>query len=160
MDKITQQRIASCKALQGKTIRDICETQLFMYNLEHYMKAQFDDRKAIKASYEAMKKAGGAKDYGLPAHVIDQLTEMTVEDFAAEYMSIQCKHSIRPMEQRKFIRQLAQQAYNLTVAEMVVIQFPDLEPELIPTKNKIGWLKKWFRNRKYKKMFNRKVAIK
>lgn len=154
MDKIKQLRIAQSKALKGKTIRDICHTQLFMYNLDKYMKAQFDDRKAIKSSYEAMKKAGGAKDYGLPAHVIDQLQGMTVEDFAAEYQSIQTKHSIRPIEQRRFIRQLSQQAFNLTIAQVLVIEFPDMESELLPSDEKIGWFKKWMRNRKNRKMFN------
>ena len=73
MNKEILNKIRSCKALQGKTIADICEMPEFRDNLGAYIGAQREDRKAIRASYEAMKKLGGAKGYKLPAHPIDKV---------------------------------------------------------------------------------------
>lgn len=125
-------KIQSCKALAGKTVEELIATERFRNNLAAYMKAQREDRKQIRASYEAMRKAGGVKGYKLPAHPIDRVIDLSVDDFAAEYMSVIAKISKRPHAERRYIQQLGQQAYNLTVAQMVVEEYPELEPVLIP----------------------------
>lgn len=99
------------------------------------MFAQLEDRAAIMRSYEAMRKMGGAKGYKLPAHPIDRIHGMSIEDFAQEYLKIIQKCSDKPFAVRQYISQLGQQAYNLTVAQIVVEEFPELESILIPKTN-------------------------
>lgn len=132
MKREIQQKVASCKALQGMTVADLIATARFRDNLAAYMTAQRTDRKAIWESYEAMRKLGGAKGYKLPAHPIDRVIDMTVEQFADEYMAVISKASARPVAERQYIEQLGKQAYNLTVAQYVVDEYPELENELIP----------------------------
>lgn len=135
MNKETQNKIRSCKALQGKTIEDVCEMPEFLSNLEKYMQAQREDRKAIQSSYEAMRKLGGAKGYKLPSHPIDRVIDMSVEQFAGAYVDVIMKTSPRPAAERKYIEQLGQQAYNLTVAQIVCEEFPELHDEFFPKAN-------------------------
>ena len=132
MDKDTQRKIESCKALQGKTVEELIATDRFRNNLAAYMTAQKEDRKQIRASYEAMRKLGGAKGYKLPAHPIDRVINMSVEDFAMEYLAVLARASKRPFAERQYIQQLGQQAYNLTVAQYVVDEYPELGNELLP----------------------------
>lgn len=132
LDKEAQRKIESCKELQGMTVADLCATVRFRDNLATYMVAQRTDREAIRKSYEAMRKLGGAKGFKLPAHPIDRVIDLTVEQFAAEYLAILAKTSTRPLAERQYIRQLGQQAYNLTVAQYVVDEYPELADELIP----------------------------
>ena len=128
----TRNKIASCKALQEMTVADLCATVRFRDNLAAYMTAQRTDRDAIRKSYDAMRKLGGAKGYKLPAHPIDRVINMPVEDFAVEYLAVIANASKRPVAERRYIQQLGQQAYNLTVAQYVVDEYPDLADELIP----------------------------
>lgn len=128
--------MASCKALQGKTIEDLVNDARFRYNLAAYMTAQREDRKQIRASYEAMHKMGGAKGYKLPAHPIDRVINLNAGEFAAEFLAIVAKKSARPVAERQYIRQLGMQAYNLTVAQYVVEEYPELADVLIPKNNK------------------------
>lgn len=132
MKKEILTKIQSCKALEGKTVEELIATERFRNNLAAYMQAQREDRKQIRASYEAMRKAGGVKGYKLPAHPIDRVIDLSVDDFAAEYMSVIAKMSKRPHAERRYIQQLGQQAYNLTVAQIVVEEYPELESVLIP----------------------------
>ena len=124
----------SCKALKGKTIRDVITMSRFVENLAAYWTAQKADRDATRKSYEAMKKLGGAKGYKMPAHVIDRLYPLTAEDLAVEFAQVIYSGSNRSANERKYIRQIGQQAYNLTVAQIVVEEFPELEDELLPKK--------------------------
>lgn len=128
----TRNKIASCKALQEMTVADLCATVRFRDNLAAYMTAQRTDRDAIRKSYDAMRKLGGAKGYKLPAHPIDRVINLSVEDFAVEYLAVIANASKRPVAERRYIQQLGQQAYNLTVAQYVVDEYPELEPVLIP----------------------------
>lgn len=96
------------------------------------MTAQREDRKKIRASYEAMRKVGGAKGYRLPAHPIDRVIDLSVDDFAAEFLAVLAKVSKRPVAERVYILQLGMQAYNLTVAQYVIDEYPELESVLIP----------------------------
>ena len=128
----TRNKIASCKALQEMTVADLCATVRFRDNLAAYMTAQRTDRDAIRKSYDAMRKLGGAKGYKLPAHPIDRVINMPVDDFAVEYLAVIANASKRPVAERRYIQQLGQQAYNLTVAQYVVDEYPELADELIP----------------------------
>lgn len=135
IDKDTQRKIESCKALQNVTIEELCQSDRFRDNLAAYMTAQREDRKAIRASYDAMRKLGGAKGFKIPAHPIDDVISMSVEEFSREYLNVISKCSKRPAAERQYIQQLGQQAYNLTVAQYVVDEYPELEPELFPKKS-------------------------
>lgn len=117
------------------TVQDILKTPRFRDNLAAYMEAQRIDREGVRKSYQAMLKLGGARGYKLPAHVIDRVINMPVEAFAAEYAKILCGGSERSAAERKYILQLGQQAYSLTVAQYIVDEYPELESELIPKQN-------------------------
>ena len=132
MKKETLKKISRCKALQGLSIAEVVRGEQFLKNLAAYMAAQREDRKQIRASYAAMKKLGGAKGYKLPSHVIDRVIDMTAEDFAEEYLRVITHKSDKPAAQREYIFQLARQAYNLTVAQIVCDEFPELRDELLP----------------------------
>lgn len=135
MKKETLQKIRSCKALQGKDVADIIAMPRFLENLGAYWTAQKTDRDAIRKSYDAMRKMGGAKGYRIPAHVIDDLGGMTVDDLAVEYAKVVAGGSTRNHAERLYIRQIGQQAYNLTVAQYVVDEYPELANELLPKSN-------------------------
>lgn len=132
MNKEILNKIRDCKALQNMTIEDLCKTDRFLDNLAAYMTAQREDRNAIRSSYDAMRKLGGAKGYKIPSHPIDDVISMSVEEFAREYLNVISKCSKRPAAERQYIQQLGQQAYNLTVAQIVINEFPELESVLIP----------------------------
>lgn len=125
-------KVRQCKALQDVTIAQLVETQKFRDNLAAYMTAQKEDRAAIQKSYMAMKKLGGAKGYKLPSHPIDKVINLSVGEFANEYLAIINHVSKRPFAERRYIFQLGNQAYNLTIAQIVVEEFPELADELIP----------------------------
>ena len=135
MKKEIQDKISRCKALQGKSVADVVAMQRFRDNLAGYMTAQREDRKAVSASYEAMRKMGGAKGFKLPSHVCEKLLEMSVDQFAGEYLQVIAALSPRPFAERQYIKQLASQAYHLTVAQIVVEEYPELEEILIPKSN-------------------------
>lgn len=132
MKKDVQNKIKSCKALRGKSVYDVIAMQRFVDNLAAYWTAQKADRYAIRKSYEAMRKLGGAKGYKLPAHPIDDLAALSVDDLAIEYTKVLSGYSKRCHAERLYIKQIGQQAYNLTVAQLIVAEFPELENELIP----------------------------
>lgn len=135
LDKATKNKINDCKGLQGKTVLDIISTDRFEKNLSAYLTAQKEDRNTSRKSFEAMHKAGGAVGLKLPAHPVDNFLSMSVADFVIEYADVISGVSNRPKAQREFVRQLGQQAYNLTVAQIVCEEFPELESALIPKKN-------------------------
>ena len=136
MKKETLQKIRSCKALQGKTVCDIVALPRFLENLAAYWADQKALREAARKSYAAMRKMGGACGYKLPAHTIDHLAQLSVEDLAVEYAKVVAGGSTRNHAERLYISQIGQQAYNLTVAQIVIDEYPELEPELLPNKTK------------------------
>lgn len=135
MKKETLQKIRSCKALQGKDVANIIAMPRFLENLGAYWTAQKTDRDAIRKSYDAMRKMGGAKGYRIPAHVFDDLGGMSVADLAVEYAKVVAGGSTRNHAERLYIRQIGQQAYNLTIAQIVVDEYPELANELLPKSN-------------------------
>ena len=132
IDKEILQKIKSCKALQEMTVAELCATVRFRENLAAYMIAQIEDRTVIRKSYKTMRMLGMAKGFKIPAHQIDRVANLSVGEFANEYLAILSKSSARPFAEREYIRQLGQQAYNLTVAQYVVDEYPELADELIP----------------------------
>lgn len=149
MDKETFKKILSCKALQGKTVADIIMMPRFRDNLAAYWEAQKADREAIKRSYLAMKKVASEKGhqlskkdyekivksrtkYKLPAHCIDDLMALSVDDMAIEYAKVVTRQSNRVAAEREYIEQLGRQAYNITIAQIAVEEFPELKPVLFP----------------------------
>lgn len=128
-------KIRTCKALQGKTIFDVVKMQEFQDNLAAYIQCQKEDREQIQKSYEAMKKLGGTKGYKLPAHVIDYFQTWTSKDFAYEYIRILTQRSGCTADERRYILQICQQAYNKTVADFVVAEFPQLKKYFFPKAN-------------------------
>lgn len=132
LNKETLQKIASCKALQGMSVAELCATDRFRDNLAAYMTAQRTDRKAISDSYEAMHKLGCTKGYKLQAHAIDRCINMSVDAFTIEFLAVVGHTSKRPYAERLYIMQLGKQAYNLTVAQIVCEEYPELADELIP----------------------------
>ncbi len=135
MERDIKKKIESCKALQDKSVLDIISMQRFGENLAAYMTAQREDRNAIRQSYEAMKKLGGAKGYKLPAHPIDDLMNLDVAAFAQEYALVLNKTSKRPFSERRYIEQLGRQAYNLTIAQIVCEEYPELHDFFYPKQN-------------------------
>ena len=135
MNKEARAKIASCKALQGKTVADVARMPKFVENLGKYMQAQKEDRSQIQASYLAMRKLGGAKGYKLPSHVIDRVINLTVEQFRDAWLEVINKTSSRPRAERDYIEQLGMQAYNLTVAQYIVAEFPELHDMFFPKAN-------------------------
>lgn len=131
----TISKMRACKELRGKTVGDIVEMPLFRDNLAAYWQAQKADREAIQASYKAMRKLSTQKGYKLPSHVIDKLSMLSVDEFIQEWKEVYSGESDRPKNQREYIKQLARQAYNLTVCQIICKEFPELEAELLPKKN-------------------------
>lgn len=135
MDKETQRKIASCKALQGKTVADLVNDSRFLANLAGYLTEQRETRKTARASYAAMRKVGGAKGYKLPAHVCDHFVDMSAEQLAALFTETLVGCFEGSFAERQYIKQLCMQAYNLTVAQYVVDEYPELKDILLPKSN-------------------------
>lgn len=57
---------------------------------------------------------------------------MTVDDLAVEYAKVVAGGSTRNHAERLYIRQIGQQAYNLTITQIVVDEYPELANELLP----------------------------
>lgn len=135
MKKETENKVRSCKALQGLSILDIVAMPRFRENLAAYWTEQRETRKTTIASYQAMHKLGGPKGYKLPAHVIDDLAHLSVDDLAVEFGKIVCGGSTLVKAERVYIKQIGQQAYNLTISQIVVEEYPELADELLSKKS-------------------------
>ena len=131
MKKETQLKIQSCKALQGVSMAEVVASNRYLDNLAAYITVQREDRKAARKAYESIKRLGNRK-YKLPSHTIDKLVNLTTEEFAKEYILVIYHQSNRPQSERRYIQQLGQQAYNLTVAQYVVEEFPELHDYFFP----------------------------
>lgn len=119
-----------CKALKGKSVKDILISEKFQQNFTAYWNSQKADREAAIASAKAM----GAKIRGfkVPAHAIDAFMKDSVGDMIVDYTMVLSGQSKRPARERVYLRQLGDQAYNKTIAEILIEEFPYLEDELMP----------------------------
>ena len=128
-------KIRSCKALQGVSVEQLINGERYRNNIAAYLKEQQETRKTTVASYKAMHKLGGPKGYKLPSHVVDHFLDWTVDMFVAEFLKVIDKCSELSFAERQYIDQLGKQAYNLTVAQYVIEEFPELETELLNKSN-------------------------
>ena len=131
-----EEKVRNCKALKDKSILDVINLPLFVDNLTKYMECQFEDRKKTRDSYKAMVKLGGSEKYKLPAHVIDRVLgteKMTApQDFVNMFAEVVVGMSKRSSEERHYIQQLGQQAWNKTVGDIVCDEFPELTDYFFP----------------------------
>jgi len=118
-------KIRSCKALQGVSVEQLINGERYRNNIAAYLKEQQETRKRTIAP----------PGYKLRAHVVDHFIDWTVDKFIAEYINVIAKRSELSYAERQYIEQLGQQAYNLTVAQFVVEEFPELENELLNRSN-------------------------
>jgi len=125
MDKAIADKVRECKALQGKTVVDVIEMAEFKDNLAIYWAQQRESRKQVEKNYKMIAKQ-------VPAHPIAQIMNFSVDDMAFNYIQILMGKSLLPSSTRKYITQLCQQAYHLTIAQIICKEFPELEPELLP----------------------------
>ncbi len=133
MTKEMIKKIRECKALKDKTIGDIVELQEFEKNLEMYMNEQLDALKKADMMSERTKRLYPRIGLKRPRHVIDRLKEKGVfagvESFKCAFIdeiNMKCHYSAN---ERKYIEQLGMQAYNLTVAQIVCKEFPEMSKD-------------------------------
>lgn len=135
MKKETLEAIRNCKALQGQTIADICQTDEFLGILDKYMRVQLEERQAARNAILTPNRL----NQRLPAHVIDKVEKLGLMNsptrFANEWCKIINRESELSAKEREYVRQLGQQAFNLTVANFVIKENPELRSELYNTKN-------------------------
>ena len=134
LDKETQQKIASCKALAGMTVNDLIDTDRFHANMAVYLTQQREERKAARMAYESMRKTG-AKGYKLPAHVVDHFVDVSTDKFCEMFKATLARTINAPFRDRQYIEQLGTQVFNLTALQFIVEAYPELEPVLFPKSN-------------------------
>lgn len=125
MDKKIAEKVKQCKALQGKSVIDVMDMREFQDNLAAYWTQQTQSRKQVEQNYQLICKK-------VPAHPIANLMQLSVSQLMLEYVAVVNGTSVRNSSERTYIKQLCQQAYNLTVAQIVCKEFPELESELLP----------------------------
>ena len=125
MDKAIADKVRKCKALQGKTMVDVMDMRKLQDNLAAYWTQQTESRKQVENNYRLIAKP-------VPAHPIANLMKLSVKQLMLEYLAVINGTSTRTSSERTYIKQLCQQAYNLTVAQIVCKEFPELESELLP----------------------------
>lgn len=119
-NRTPEEKIRACKALQGKTVADICQMPGFLANLSAYVEVQRAEWKKLREFAESQpgKRA--------KAHPMDTTIGWTDEQWRYEFMAVLNKTSHQSSAVREYIRQLGMQAYNVTVANLVILEFPDL----------------------------------
>ena len=125
MDKKIAEKVKQCKALQGKSVIDVMDMREFQDNLAAYWTQQTQSRKQVEQNYQLICKR-------VPAHPIANLMHLSVSQLMLEYVAVVNGTSVRNSSERTYIKQLCQQAYNLTVAQIVCKEFPELESDLLP----------------------------
>lgn len=132
--KEISEKIAKVEALQGKTIGDVMQMPLFLEILTAYLTEQKETRKAAQQSFKAMavQNPGLAMRFHLPAHCIDKFIDMTPEQFRDEITEVMEARSKRPAQERKYIKQLGDQAIDCTIAKICCEQFPELTEVYFP----------------------------
>lgn len=123
-----EQKIRSCKALQGKTVFDVCAMPGFTDNLAAYVRVQREEKLKV---LDFAARVGGGKMHA-PRHPIDQTMDWSVERWVVEFLAVVDGTSKRPASLRQYIRQLGMQAYNVTVANIVILEYPELREYFFP----------------------------
>ena len=129
-------KMKACKALAGKTVLDVLEMPEFAANLGKYFEAQKAEWQAARKSLEVQRKIAGTNRLRLPAHTLDKLIEWDNERLRKEFVAVVQKTSTSSHAVREYVGQLGMQAYNVTVANFVVAEFPELSDFFFPKTNK------------------------
>lgn len=116
------EKIKACKDLQGKSVMDICMLPGFISNLDAYVTVQREER---KIALDHAMQFGGGKMHA-PAHVIDSTMGWDMEQWRDEFTAVLNKTSRQSSAVREYVRQLGMQAYNVTIANIVLVEFPEL----------------------------------
>jgi len=130
------EKMKSCKALEGKTVLDVLEMPEFAENLGKYFEAQKSEWHAARESLAAQRKIAGTNRLRLPAHTLDKLVGWSTEMLRQEFVAVVQKTSKQPYAVREYVGQLGMQAYNVTVANFVIAEFPDTKDFFYPSTNK------------------------
>ena len=133
--KEIHEKLRAGKALRGVTIFELVASDHFLGNLDKYLASQKADREGARASFEAMKRYG-LRGMKLPAHSVDYFLDWTTVQFAQEYLRVISETSALPASKRKYIQQLGNQAFNLTLLEIASEEFPELKEEIKPITQK------------------------
>lgn len=120
--KTPLEKIRSCKALQGKSVLDVCMLSGFLDNLSSYVKVQREER---NIALQHAQQFGGGKMHA-PAHPIDKTMGWSDEQWREEFMRVFDKTSTQPAGLREYIYQLGMQAYNVTIANLVILEYPEM----------------------------------
>ena len=123
MERSVIEKIRQCKALQGKTIADVCTLPQFMDNVASYLAEQKELREATLRAIPNGKRVA--------SHVIDRIKLDDVTGIINEYVLILAKKSRKSASERLYIEQICQQAYNLTICQIVCEEFPELNDKLM-----------------------------
>lgn len=116
------EKIKACKDLRGKSVKDIILLSGFLDNLQAYVNVQREERKIALSHADQF---GGGKMHA-PAHPIDKTMDWEMERWRDEYAMVVNKTSSQPKAVREYIEQLGNQAYRVTVANIVLLEFPEL----------------------------------
>ena len=112
----------ACKGLRGKSVIDICRGDGFRSNLEAYVEAQRAER---RIALDHAQKFGGGKMHA-PAHAIDKTLDWSMDEWVENFMEVVGKVSSLPAAVRDYVFQLGMQAYNVTIANIIILEFPEL----------------------------------
>lgn len=119
-------KIRQSKRLKGTTIAQVVMMDDYLRNLSVYIKQQREEREQARRSIP--------KGTRLPAHVIDKIEALGLLDsatsFATEYCNVLNKLSKLNSAEREYVFQLGQQAYNVTIVDILCKEFPELKKEL------------------------------
>lgn len=124
-NKTPEEKIRSCKGLQGKSVADICRLDGFRENLWAYVTAQREEWKALRQHAELRSKSAG-KTLRAPSHAMDSTVDWDVYRWVDEFICVIGKTSNLSAAVREYVGQLGMQAYNVTIANIVLIEFPEL----------------------------------
>lgn len=124
-NKTPEEKIRSCKALQDKSVVDVCRLDGFRDNLWAYVTAQREEWKAIRQHAELRSKSAG-KILRAPSHAMDSTVEWDEQRWVDEFIAVIGKTSSLSAAVREYVRQLGMQAYNVTIANIVLVEYPEL----------------------------------
>ena len=127
MNRELQEKIRKTKALQGKSVEDVVRSERFFRVLATYMREQKETR-------EAADLLAKSRNLTLNTHPMTEMDMEDVDGFREEYLKCLSKTSELRPTMRKYIMQLAGQAYAYTVALIICEQFPELKSQLLNTK--------------------------
>lgn len=120
------------KALEGKNIGDILDSEEWRQNISAYLSSQRNDYKKAKEQAEQLMKRG-FKVKSI-RHTLENLDFLTSENFGQYYADCLAKSSSLNAASRNYILQLGGQAYNKTVIDLTIKAFPETRDAFYPPK--------------------------